>query len=262
VESQVTGPGRPVAEEDLHAYVDGLLDAERRAAVERYLQSSADTAERVALYAAQRQELRAALAARARDPIPPNLNLARLLEANLRRRRRSWRSAAAILLAVGLGAGAGWFIGQRPPTGVAAIAREAAMSYAVYAVDKRRPVEVWATQKDDLTRWLTNRLNRPASPPDLSSLQYQLLGGRLVATSHGPAALFMYENLHGVRLAIYVRPVSVEETTPIEATDVDDIDGCTWIERGIGYSLIATEPYDKLDELARLARHELQQSLS
>jgi anti-sigma factor RsiW len=254
----MTGPGRPIAEEDLHAYVDGLLDAERRAAVERYLQSNAEAAERVAAYAAQRQELRAALAVRARDPIPPNLNLARLLEERLRRRRRPWRAAAAILLAVGLGAGAGWFVGQRPPTGVAAIAREAAMSYAVYAADKRRPVEVWATQKEDLTRWLSNRLNRPVSPPDLSSLQYQLLGGRLVATSHGPAALFMYENPRGVRLAIYVRPMSGGETTPIRATDVNNVDGCTWIERGIGYSLMAAEPYDKLEELARLARHELQ----
>ncbi|HYZ24821.1 MAG TPA: anti-sigma factor [Rhodopila sp.] len=254
----MTGPGRPIAEEDLHAYVDGLLDAERRAAVERYLQSNAEAAERVAAYAAQRQELCAALAVRARDPIPPNLNLARLLEERLRRRRRPWRAAAAILLAVGLGAGAGWFVGQRPPTGVAAIAREAAMSYAVYAADKRRPVEVWATQKEDLTRWLSNRLNRPVSPPDLSSLQYQLLGGRLVATSHGPAALFMYENPRGVRLAIYVRPMSGGETTPIRATDVNNVDGCTWIERGIGYSLMAAEPYDKLEELARLARHELQ----
>ncbi|HXT81435.1 MAG TPA: anti-sigma factor, partial [Acetobacteraceae bacterium] len=233
----MTGPGRPIAEEDLHAYVDGLLDAERRAAVERYLQANAEAAERVAIYVAQRQELRAVLSVRAWDPIPPNLNLARLLEESLRRRRRPWRAAAAILLAAGLGAGAGWIVGQRPATGIRAIAQEGATSYAVYAADKRRPVEVWATQKDDLSRWLTNRLNRPVSPPDLSSLQYQLLGGRLVATSHGPAALFMYENPRGVRLAIYVRPMSVGETTPIKATDVNDVDGCTWIERGIGYSL-------------------------
>lgn len=254
----MTGPGRPVAEEDLHAYVDELLDPERRAAVDRYLQGNSEAAERVEAYTAQRQELRAALSARAWDPIPPNLNLGRLLEDRLRRRQRPWRAAAAVLIALSLGAGGGWFVGQRSPTGVAAIAREAAMSYAVYASDKRRPVEVWATQKDDLTRWLSNRLNRPVSPPDLSSLQYQLLGGRLVATAHGPAALFMYENPRGVRLAIYVRPTAVAETTPIEATDVNDVDGCTWIERGVGYSLIAAEPYDTLAELARLARHELQ----
>jgi anti-sigma factor RsiW len=253
----MTGAGRPIAEEDLHAFVDGQLDDERRAAVERHLQTHPETSERVAAYAAQRQELRAALSARARDPIPPNLNLARLLEERLRRRRRPWLAAAAIVLALGLGAGAGWFVGRRPTTGIDAIAREAAASYTVYAADKRRPVEVWATQKDDLTRWLTNRLNRPVSPPDLSRLEYQLLGGRLIATPHGPAALFMYENPRGVRLAIYVRPMSVEQTTPIEATDVNEVDGCTWIERGVGYALMAAEPYDKLEELARLARQGL-----
>ena len=253
----MTGAEHPVAEEDLHAFVDGQLDDERRAAVDHYLQTHPETSERVAAYAAQRRELRAALSGRARDAIPPNLNMARLLEERLRRRRRPWLAAAAVVLALGLGAGAGWFAGRRPAIGIDAIAREAATSYIVYAADKRRPVEVWATQKDDLTRWLTNRLNRPVSPPDLSRLEYQLLGGRLIATPHGPAALFMYENPRGVRLAIYVRPMSVDQTTPIEATDVSEVDGCTWIERGVGYALMAAEPYDKLEELARLARQGL-----
>jgi anti-sigma factor RsiW len=252
----MTGPQGPIAEEELHAYIDGLLGDERRAAIERYLQTHPETAERFAVYAAQRQALRTAAFAAARDPIPPNLNLARLLEEALRSRRRSWRAAAGVVLALGLGVGTGWFAGQRPPTGIDAIAQEAAASYAVYATDKRRPVEVWATEKDDLTRWLTNRLNRPVSPPDLSSRQYQLLGGRLIATPHGPAALFMYENSRRVRLAIYLRPVAGGETTPIRATDVNYLDGCTWIERGVGYSLVAAEPYDKLEELARLAREE------
>jgi hypothetical protein len=64
----------------------------------------------------------------------------------------------------------------------------------------------------------------------------------------------MYENPRGVRLAIYVRPMAGAQTTPIAATDVNKVDGCTWIERGVGYSLIAAEPYDKLEELGRLAR--------
>jgi anti-sigma factor RsiW len=253
----MTGPGHPIAEEDLHAYVDGFLDAERRAAVERYLQAHADAAERVAAYATQRQELRAALAPLARDPIPPELNLARLLEQRLRRGRPPWRIAAAVLLALGLGSAGGWLVATRAPSGVNLIAQEAAVSYTVYASDKRRPVEVWATQKDDLTRWLSNRLNRPVSPPDLSRLEYQLLGGRLVATARGPAALFIYENPRGVRLAIYVRPMSMSQTTPIVQTDANEVDGCTWIERGVGYSLVAAEPYDRLEELSRLARQEL-----
>jgi anti-sigma factor RsiW len=254
----MTGVGRPVAEEDLHAYVDGLLDDERRAAVDRYLQAHPETAERIAAYIAQRQQLRAALSEGAGDPIPPNLNLARLLEERLRRRHAPWRAAAAVVLALGVGSAGSWLLARRPPSGIDVIAQEGAASYAVYASDKRRPVEVWAAQRDDLVRWLSNRLNRPISPPDLSSLDYQLLGGRLVASPHGPAALFIYENPRGVRLAIYVRPMSTGQSTSLERTDVNDLDGCAWIDRGVGYSLVAAEPYDRLEGLSRLVRQEVE----
>jgi anti-sigma factor RsiW len=253
----MTGPGCPISEEDLHAYVDGFLDDEHRAAVERYLQVQPETAERVAAYVAQRQELRAALSAGAREPIPPQLNLARLVEERLRRRRAPWRAVAAVLLALGLGAGGGWLAGRRPPGGIAALAQEAAASYGVYLSDRRRPVEVWATQRDDLARWLSNRLNRPVSPPDLSNAGYALLGGRLVASPSGPAALFVYENARGTRLSIYVRPMSSFQTTPIEMTDANELDGCAWIESGVGYSVMAAEPYEKLLSLSRQIRQEL-----
>jgi anti-sigma factor RsiW len=82
----VTGPARPIAEDDLHACVDGVLAEERRVAVEHYLQTHPKAAERVAAYRAHRQALRAALSARMHDPISPTLDLARLLEARLRRR--------------------------------------------------------------------------------------------------------------------------------------------------------------------------------
>ena len=68
----MTGPAHPVAEEDLHAYVDSALDDERRATVDRYLQAHPEAAERVAAYLAQRQKLRAAFAALGSEPIPHN----------------------------------------------------------------------------------------------------------------------------------------------------------------------------------------------
>jgi anti-sigma factor RsiW len=53
---------------------------------------------------------------------------------------------------------------------------------------------------DHLAQWLSNRQNRPVSPPDLSGFSYRLIGGRLLATEQGnPAALFMYEDIAGQR---------------------------------------------------------------
>jgi anti-sigma factor RsiW len=65
--------------EALHARLDGLLPPERMAAVERYLAEHPEEQERWSDYAAQRRELRAALAMPPGEPIPERLRVARLL---------------------------------------------------------------------------------------------------------------------------------------------------------------------------------------
>lgn len=251
-------PGSPLGEEDLHAYVDGRLDAERRDAVDRYLRNLLDVAASIPTDRSQRDALREAFGAYAVSPTPPHLNLTRLVEERLRRRRASWRVAAAILPARGVGAGGGFWFGSRPLTGIGAIAEEAATSYIVYAVDQHRPVEIPADQRNVMTRWLSNRLNRQVAPSDLSAAGNELLGGRLVASPHGAAALFVHENAHQKRLIAYVRAMAEpDETTAIKAADGNDLDGCAWIEQGIGYSLVAKEDYAHILELSRDVRQEL-----
>ncbi|WP_044560523.1 hypothetical protein, partial [Azospirillum sp. B4] len=80
--------GRPITEEDLQAYVDRALDAGRRAEVEEYLATHPDAAQRVTVYAAQREALRAALAPIVEEPVPDRLNLAHLIETRRDRRAR------------------------------------------------------------------------------------------------------------------------------------------------------------------------------
>jgi anti-sigma factor RsiW len=190
--------------------------------------------------------------------VPPSLNLSRLIQARLTRRRMPWRLAASVLLALSLGGAGGWLLGQRPPSGVAALAQESAASYAVYVADHGRPVELAADQRGDLVRWLTQRLNRPVAPPDLSGAGYRFLGGRLVATARGAAALFVYENDGGARLAVFIRPMGSESSTPIRAADIGDNDGCIWIDNGVGYTVTAAEPYQRLLELSRHVRQQAQ----
>ena len=67
------------------------------------------------------------------------------------------------------------------------LTQDAVANHMVYSADKRRPTELGATQRDDLARWVSNRLNHPVAPPDLSAEGYSYMGGRLAATSDGPA---------------------------------------------------------------------------
>src|SRR3954463_10857805 len=96
----------PVIEEELHAFVDGELPAERRAAVEQWLATHADDAMRVAAWRAQAEAIRARYGPVAKEPVPPRFDLDRLA-----RPRARWTriAAAAIVVAFLLGGGAGWF---------------------------------------------------------------------------------------------------------------------------------------------------------
>ncbi len=255
----MSDPPRPIAEEELHAYVDGQLDADRRAAVLRYLQDHPDVARQVAGWGAQREALRVAFARVAEEPIPPRLGLERLVQQRLGRRWLAWRAAAAVVLAFGLGVTGGWFLrgGVQPPEAAFTLmAQQAVANHIVYTADLRRPTELGAQQRDDLARWVSNRLNHPVAPPDLSAESFSYMGGRLAATPDGPAGLFMYDGPQGVRLTVFVLPLHAAPSQPIQHIDYDHVDGCAWIEKGVGYTVVGKLPPSQLRHLAETVRRQ------
>jgi len=249
----MSGSERPVSEDDLHAYVDNLLDEVRLPVVQRYLREHPDQAARVTAYRAQREALRASLAPHAAEPPPARLSPHVLMVRRQTERRLIWRAAAAVVLALGLGGGGGWFLHGvlvPPPTQIGALAREAVANHVVYTADRRRPTELGPDQRDDLARWVSNRLNHKVAPPDLSDSGYLYMGGRLAATPEGPAGMFMYQNGAGVRLTVFVRPDIAARNAPLAPVDVKSMTGCAWIEKGVGYTVVAPVPADELRRLA------------
>ena len=247
---------RPISEDELHAYVDGRLDAPRRLEVERYLAMQPLLSHRVAAYRAQREELQAALAPRAAEPIPPELNLSRMLEARLRRRHGWWQLAASVVLCLSLGGAAGWYVGaparpDRTKLAMTLLQQQAMASHTVYAVDRRHPIEVTANESDHLKQWLSNRLQRSVAAPDLSTLGYRLLGGRLLATERGSAsALFVYDDANGNRLSVLMRPMAPELAAGHTDSSQGAMRNCAWIDKGIGYAVVAVASDAMLDKVA------------
>jgi anti-sigma factor RsiW len=246
---------RPITEDDLHAYVDHALEPERSAEVATYLDRHPDVAKRIGAFSEHRELLRAALAPIAEEPIPPALNLSRIVES--RRHRRlptSWAMAAMLLISLGIGGIGGWAARdglQSSSGGVVALAQEAADSYSVYAPDRVRPVELRASDSGELVQWVSDRLQRQVKVPDLTTSGYRLMGGRLVATSHGPAAMFMYDDDRGSRIIVLSRPMSsTDHDTPMTPHAKDGVSGFAWADDGTGYSLVGRAPPTSLRPVA------------
>lgn len=250
---------RPITEDDLHAYVDNVLEPERRAEVGSYLADHPDVAKRVSGFADQREMLRTALAPIAEEPLPAELNLSRIIGNRRRRPAPAWWAIAAMLL-LGVGGLGGWVVRSTLETsssGLAALAQEAAYSYNVYAPDRVRPVEIRASDAAQLVQWASGRLNRPVRVPDLASSGYRLMGGRLVATQHGPAAMFMYDNDRGGRVVVLTRPMSsADQNAPMMAQSNGSATGFAWADSGIGYSLVGEAPAETLRPVANEVRRQ------
>jgi anti-sigma factor RsiW len=232
---------RPISEDDLHAFLDGVLEESRRDAVRRYLDTHPEAQERFAAYREHGEALRNALAPVSDQPLPAELNLKALVE---RRRktlagRRQIAAAAAILCIGGLSGWMGREAVSPPARGIQALGREAVDNYVVYASDTRRPVELASDQRATLTRWVSDRLDTPVQPPDLEGAGYRFLGGRLVTTPNGPAALFIYEGAAAERLAVMMRPMEIEKNRSMSEQSYGALDGVTWSRDGLGFSVVA-----------------------
>jgi anti-sigma factor RsiW len=250
---------RPITEDDLHGYVDRVLEPERQAEVADYVREHPDVAKRVAAFSGQRDLMRTALATIADEPLPPELNLSRIIENRARRPSVArWAMAAMLLLSIG-GLG-GWAVRgalEVTPGGLVALAQEATASYNVYAPDRVRPVEVRASDTAQLVQWVSDRLHRPVKVPDLTNSGYRLMGGRLVATSHGPAAMFMYDDDRGSRIVVLTRPMSsADHDAPMTPRSQGGVEGFAWADDGVGYSLVGQAAPESLRPIANEVRRQ------
>lgn len=251
----------PITEDDLNGFVDGTLDPNRHIEVSAYLDAHPHVARRIAVYGEHRDMLRDAFAPVIDEPVPTELDLSRMIaERRLPRQAPRWAMAAAAVLLLSVGAAGGWSLhGMDSPTseGVQALAREAAASYATYVPDQVRPVEIRATDRDVLAAWTTKRVGRPVGIPDLTAAGYRLMGGRVVPTEHGPAALFMYDDDRGTRLVMLARPMKAEPALPMSLHAEGALNSFAWADHGLGYSLVGAVTPDRLHPLADEVRRQI-----
>jgi anti-sigma factor RsiW len=251
----VTGE-RPIGEDDLQAFVDDRLSPSRLEAVKAYLADHPATAEQVEREIAHREALRTRLAFKAQEPIPSRLRIANLVAARRRSplARPAAYAAALAWLAIGgiLGTWGGvWWASRQPMQAEAmSVAGNAIAAHRIYVSERLHPVEVPADQEAHLVQWLSRRVGKPLTAPNLNAQGYHLIGGRLLPDGGEAAAQFMYEDAGGSRLTLYARSGGNEAQTSFRFEEKGGVSAFSWIDKGLSYVVSATADRTQLLPIA------------
>src|SRR2546430_11890427 len=136
----MTDPHIPVTEDELHAYVDNELPAERRSDVETWLASHPDDAARVQSWRAMAEALHARYDSVIDEAVPKRLEIERLV-----RQPRKWiyGAIAATLAAFIIGGSAGWLArgGAAGPSAFQNLTGHAIAAHRLYVVEVAHPLE-------------------------------------------------------------------------------------------------------------------------
>ena len=246
-----------VTEAELHAFADEQLPTADLARIEAWLADNTEDAAKVAAWKAQNESIRTLFA-------PYNTAKdgdAALLRARKEGRWPSWMprlssvAAAAGIFIVGAVAGHYGPPLLSPPelqlTALETLPRQAQSAFLIYASEVRHPVEVGADQEAHLATWLGKRLGvTDLKVPNLQSLGFHLVGGRLLPVNDTPGALFMYEDATGKRITILIGHNPENDTTSFRFANAGPVETFYWIDGKLGYAVTGDISRETLRQVA------------
>jgi len=246
----------PVTEDELHAYIDGELPTDRKAAVAAWLAEHPEQATLVAAWRAQAESIRAHFGAAVDEPVPQRLKLDQILKQD-QANGRSWMgmAAAAAIVAFIVGGTAGWMArgaSAAAPSSSDVYASEALDAHKLYVVEVRHPVEVPGGERAHMTQWLSKRLGEDLRIPDLQSIGLKLVGGRLLPGPTGAAAFYMYESASGERFTMYCAKTD-EPGTALRFTGGDPFAAFYWVDDKIAYVISGPADRERLEKVTKAA---------
>jgi anti-sigma factor RsiW len=247
----------PVSEEQLHAYIDDRLDEAERLQVEAFLAENPETAEMVADWQSQNDGLRSAFAGYEKST-SADLQLIAISGRSAKSARSSRLAlvaASVTIFALGaLGGHYGPALFEKAELAQAymdTLPQEARNAFLVYASEVRHPVEVFADQEAHLATWLGKRLAIPdLKVPNLQSLGFRLVGGRLLPVAGTAGAMFMYEDASGQRLTVIVGRNPQNQSTSFRFASAGEIETFYWIDGDLGYAVTGEISRDMLQKVA------------
>ncbi len=242
---------------DIHLYVDGEMPPEEQLLFEAFLKENQDMAKEVRACEVLNESLHGAFDGVLDEPIPPALEAAVVIPGALKSSSLRWLQVAASIALVSFGAMAGWFA-RDGLTGLmnkhSHFLSAAMNAHSVFVPEVRHPVEVSINNEAHLFKWLSKRLGNQVKVPDLSTVGYKLVGGRLLPGEGGIAtAQFMYEDAHGERVTFFMMPVSDQKNSNFHYYKVKNLSAYMWTDRPFQYAMIGEMSRDELQKICQIA---------
>lgn len=265
-----TAHSAPWTLSEVSALVDGELSPADRTRVLALVAHDPEAAEQLAAICAQTEQIRQLNTTLLTESVPESLvavvrsGQTRQSSANA----QSWRWSA-MAAGVALAFGAGWLTQSQWSGATVALqaqgrasqefGRQAALAHVAFAPEVRHPVEVAAADEKHLVQWLSKRLGRPVSVPNLNPLGYELMGGRLLPGTVGARAQFMYQNALGTRLTLYLGAIepgasggdALDAQTAFKFGTSGDVSTFYWIDKGFGCAMSGPLSRDALMAVAK-----------
>jgi anti-sigma factor RsiW len=184
---------------ELNSYVDGALDDEAMAAVEKYLQTQPQAAAKVRDYLQQKTHIRAFAQAAAAEPSAAIEELEKQLAKRLKRKSLlGWRRVAVIALLFG----AGW-IGHSVYVPLVEGPSYTDEVIQAHILASSGPLETGPISADVVARMFT-LIGERQRVPDLRTLGLEPVAAKLVPSDEGPVLQVAYRNAAGTIVSFFV----------------------------------------------------------
>lgn len=233
-------------ETDIQAYVDGLLDEAGYRRMETWMEHHPERAEEIRGWRQDAQVLRATLGGLPESADSPRLDPASIRARHRRRARNRLALAAVLVLTLGVGGLTGWQLrGDGAPTRAPPMA-DAMQAYRLFAMNRHAPMDVVQHRPGELKSWLDRYFPDAAPLPNLAASGFQPVGGRLLATDSGPAAMVLYKNPQGSAISFYIRsPAPQAGMLPRGQRREGQLATAYWSGHGYNYALVGrADPSD------------------
>lgn len=238
-------------ESRLHAFIDGELAEDDRAAVAAEIDANPELAQRVALYGDDKARLAATYGHITEAPIPRRW--IDLIEGHARKPRRSVVMETFMALAASLLVLIGGSLVYRQMTPHEEPIVADALAARNNALPARQIIPVKASAETTVAgRALASALAMRVGVPDLTRMGYKLTGLRIYSNAQsGKAAELMYRRADGRTFALYLRHSS--GTPRFDQYKQGNLRVCIWQDDVIGAVMTGEMSAAEMQRLASLA---------